>query len=97
MKISLPTFLSISNATPVSIYLKNYKVATVDVGATPCSMHIPLNQFLSMLLTCFNNKHDMADECLALGYIQSPGDMLEIIDPVLTVLTVLAQIKVTFS
>ena len=35
----------------------------------------------------------MADECLALGYLQSPGDLLEIVDPVLTVLTVLAQIK----
>ena len=71
----------------------DYRVASVDVGATPCSMHIPLNQFLSMLLTCFNNRHEMADECLALGYLQSPGDLLEIVDPVLTVLTVLAQIK----
>ena len=72
---------------------QNYRVASVDVGATPCSMHIPLNQFLSMLLTCFNHRHEMADECLALGYLQSPGDLLEIVDPVLTVLTVLAQIK----
>ena len=45
---------------------QNYRVASVDVGATPCSMHIPLNQFLSMLLTCFNLRHEMADECLAL-------------------------------
>ena len=49
---------------------QKYKVASVDVGATPCSMHIPLNQFLSMLLTCFNQRHCMADECLALGYLQ---------------------------
>ena len=70
-----------------------YRVASVDVGATPCSMHIPLNQFLSMLLTCFNDRNEMADECLALGYLQSPGDLLEIVDPVMTVLTVLAQIK----
>ena len=58
----------------------DYRVASVDVGATPCSMHIPLNQFLSMLLTCFNNRHEMADECLALGYLQSPGDLLEIVE-----------------
>ena len=65
----------------------DYRVASVDVGATPCSMHIPLNQFLSMLLTCFNNRHEMADECLALGYLQSPGDLLggfQLLDLIIT-------------
>ena len=72
---------------------QNYKVADVDVGRKPCSMHIPLNQFFTMLLTCFNQSKNMADECLSLGYLQSPGDIMEIVDPVLTVLSVLAQIK----
>lgn len=67
------------------------EVVDFDVLRRPCSVHIPLNQFLAMLLTCFNQR-GLAD-CDIAALIQSKADLLDILNPVLTVLTMLAQIK----
>lgn len=67
---------------------ESYSVISFDVLHKPCSIHIPLNQFLAMLLTCFNQENEDI-----LQMIQSHADPLELVSPVLTVLAVLAQVK----
>ena len=72
-------------------FKETYSVIDHDVSIKPCSIHIPLNQFLGMLLTCFEQVPGLVEE--ALSTIEMHANLLEVVDPVLTVLTVFAQIK----
>ena len=68
-----------------------YEVVDFNVNTEPCSIHVPLNQFLTMLLTCFDHVPGLSE--VALERIQLHDNLMHIIDPVITVLTVMAQIK----
>ena len=93
---------STSNATFKKVTLalnetkQNYQIVEYDVSRQPCSIHVPLNQILNMLLTSFDSLPGMTDVVLSKleGCDSSDGQtLLQTIDPVLTVLTVLSQIK----
>ena len=83
--------------TPVIIDLaskvasQSYDLVDFDALREPCSIHIPLNQFLAMLLTCFNEVPGLAETALEQVELHAP--LIHLIDPVITVLTVFSQIK----
>ena len=57
----------------------------------PCSIHVPLNQILNMIITSFESLPSMTE--VILEKLEGHGNLLQTIDPVITVLTVFAQIK----
>lgn len=79
---------STGESKELSINGKSYRVIHFDVLREPSSIHIPLHEFLIMILTCFNEDSEEMREMITLH-----GSVIDIINPVLTVLTVLAQIK----
>jgi len=83
--------------TPIVIDLaskvasQTYDLVDFDALREPCSIHIPLNQFLAMLLISFNGVPGMAET--ALEQIEMHAPLIHLVDPVITVLSVFAQIK----
>ena len=64
--------------TPIVIDLaskvasQSYDVVDFNPLQDPCSIHIPLNQFMAMLLTCFNEVPGMAETALEQVQLHAP-------------------------
>ena len=69
----------------------DYEIVDFDVFKEPCSIHVPLNQILNMIITSFESLPSMTE--VILEKLEGHGNLLQTIDPVITVLTVFAQIK----
>ena len=51
---------------------QSYDVVDFNALQDPCSIHIPLNQFMAMLLTCFNKVPGMAESALEQVQLHAP-------------------------
>jgi hypothetical protein len=89
----MPTPKQIDVTFDLNGHKHTYQVTDFNVLTNPVSVHVPVQRFLTDLLTCFDNCPGMTETALERINLHH-GNLMAIVDPILVGLTMLAQTKI---